>query len=294
MKRILLSAVGGSVSVSIIRHLQAEGYTVIGIDSESECPARYVVDEFFCSPPVHQSNEYLSFLSGLDFDLFFPWLDEEHRLFATTHLEANLRQRIVTSAPSSILTTTSKLATYTFARNHELKVADLAHSAPAFVRKDFSRGSKGAWLETDPDKLSKLDRASHIIQAPLIGDEFTVDTLSDYIGRPLFVLVRQRIKASNVSLIGEVVDEPEIAAQAMHILTLLPLIGPANIQFIKNDQGIFLIEINPRIAGSAILSIHAGFDLLTSSIRLAKKEPFSPPNPKYGLKMYRYLTEYYV
>lgn len=294
MSRILLSAVGGSVSISIIRHLQSLGHTILGMDAQSECPARYLVDEFSCSPIVDHPSEYLSFLADLDFDLFFPWLDEEHRLFATADIDIGLRQRIVTSSPPSILVATSKLATYRFARAHNLKVADLTKSVPAFVRKDFSRGSKGAWLETNSDILSNLDHASHIIQTPLIGDEFTVDTLSDYSGNPLFALARKRVKVSNVSLIGEVVDEPEIIAIALNILTLLPMIGPANIQFIKNKEGIFLIEINPRIAGSAILSIEAGFDLFDAFLKLSKQEPFFPPKPHYGLKMYRYLTEHYV
>ncbi|MDD2830177.1 MAG: ATP-grasp domain-containing protein [Sulfuricurvum sp.] len=294
MSRILLSAVGGSVAISIIRHLQSLGHTILGMDSNNECPARYFVDEFFCSPSIENVDQYLSFIAHLNFDLFFPWLDEEHRLFATVKIDPILRKRIVTSSPLSILTATSKLSTYNFAQTHRIRVADLTRTAPAFVRKDFSRGSKGAWLESSPELLAQLDHSSHIIQTLLIGDEFTVDTLSDCSGKPLFALARKRIKASNVSLIGEVVDEPEIIEIALKLLANLPIIGPANIQFIKNEEGIFLIEINPRIAGSAILSIHAGFDPLNSYIKIFHNEGFELPKPKYGLKMYRYLTEHYV
>ena len=78
MIKILLSAVGGSPSVSFIKHMKEKGYYVIGIDSNPDAVGQFFCDEFYHAPPVSEKDSYLTFLQTRAFDIFFPWLDEEH------------------------------------------------------------------------------------------------------------------------------------------------------------------------------------------------------------------------
>ena len=91
--------------------------------------------------------------------------------------------------------------------------------------------------------------------------EFTVDCYVSLEGRILCVSPRQRIEV----LGGEVtrtrtVDEPEIVALSRKVIETLGLRGAVTLQFLRDlDNGsLMLMEINPRLGGGVVCSIHAG------------------------------------
>jgi len=294
MKRVLLSAVGGSVAVSYINHLKAKNYVVIGMDVNPECAGRFVCDEFYVAPSVNDSA-YLTFLEGLDFDLFFPWLDEEHLLFAGRGLSNNLKDRVLTSPAKSIQVALDKKKTYEHAVAHNISVAALSDEVPAFVRPRFSRGSKGAGIIDSQPELIQFDEEKYIVQEVLDGTEYTVDMMLDQHGNVLCTVPRIRVKAANVSLVGQVDMSVDVISFCEKVANSLPFYGPINIQVIKCDEDIYLVEVNPRLAGTSILSIKAGFDMLDASIKLYLDGEY-PENfdIKDGLRMYRNWCEIYV
>lgn len=297
MTKILLSAVGGSVSISFINHLKEKGYFVIGMDINDNIPAKYFCDEFVKAPNV-DSDDYLSFLQNIDFDLFFPWLDEEHIKFALMKenpLYQNMKERIITSDPETILSVTDKRKLYKKAVLENINVSPETFNVPAFVRKNFSRGSKNAYVEYKQEKLDLLDTDSFIAQEVLHGEEYTVDVLTDLYGNFIYAVPRKRIKFSNVSLVGEVDMNENIISFAKKIVSLFNFRGPINIQLIIENGKMFLVEINPRIAGSSILSVKAGFDILSETVSLFMTGSCNTSfNIIDKLKMYRYITEKYV
>ena len=293
--KILLSAVGGMPSVSIIQFLKSKGYYVIGIDSSSEAIGKYFCNEFYVSPFVVNKIEYIEFIKRLDFDIFFPWLDEEHILFANNKIPDDLSSKIVTSPKESILIATSKIKTFLFAKKNNINVAPLTNTTPAFIRKDFSRGSKNAYIEENIYNLTtKLNDDNFLVQEVLTGEEYTIDILTsqDY----FFAVPRKRISSTNVSLIGEIDMNSEIISFAKKIVSKLDFFGPINIQIIRSniDNKLFLIEINPRLAGTVILSIKGGFNILEETIKLIKKQEIKGFTVKDKLRMSRYLSEVFL
>ena len=293
MIKVLLSAVGGTPSVSFIKHLQTLNYYVIGIDSNKDAVGQFFCDEFHISPYISDEKEYLQLLEGLDFDIFFPWLDEEHILFSTIELPKNLKSKILTSPKKSIEIATSKLKTFSFASEHNILVAPLTQTTPAVMRKDFSRGSKGLRIIKDGEIIPPFDEKSELVQSFIDGVEYTVDILCNE--SSFYAVPRIRVQASNVSTVAKIDMNQDVIEFCKKITTLLKFNGPINIQVIKQDEKLYLIEINPRLAGTAILSINGGFGILDIAIKqFFSKEFTEPQNIKDGLSLYRFWDEVYV
>lgn len=291
--RVLISAAGTLASVSYIRHLQLNGYYVIGINLLEDTVGKIVCDEYYSVPPVSAEN-YIDFIdSNIKFDIYIPWLDEEHILYANTM--APFHNKILTSDKKSVLVATDKIETYNFCIQNNIDIAVLTNKVPAFVRKKFSRGSKNAYKETDQHKLDRLDKNEYLVQELAEGIEYTVDVLCSTSGEFLFGVPRKRNFAQNVSIISEIDMNRDIIAFCERVVKYLPFKGAINIQLFYNKDTIKLVEINPRLAGTAILSIYAGFDLFVDSIRLLQGEDIDINySVSDGLKMYRYYDELYI
>jgi len=292
MIKVLLSAVGGTPSVSFIKHLQSLHYYVIGIDANKDAVGQFFCDEFHISPFLSDEEEYISFLEHLNFDIFLPWLDEEHILFSSVQLPKSLESKILTSPQKSIEIATSKRKTFSFAQENNIRVAPLTNKAPAVMRKDFSRGSKGLRIIHENETIPHFDAKNELVQSFIDGVEYTVDILVD--DDFFYAVPRVRVQASNVSTVAKIDMNPELIAFCKNITTLLKFKGPINIQVMLQGEKIYLIEINPRLAGTAILSIEAGFSILDIAIKQFFSQSFTPPqNIKNSLTLYRFWDEVY-
>lgn len=293
MKKVLISAAGTMASISYIKLLKSKGFYVIGINAVKSDLAIHFCDEFHVVPVVSDTEAYIKAIETLDFNVFVPWLDEEHILFATRNV--SFKSRILTSDSDSILIATDKIKTYDFCVANGIDISQRVLTVPAFVRKRFSRGSKFAFVENDQVKLDSLDDDEYLKQRILSGQEYTVDILCDMQGDYIYAVPRKRLEAINVSTEGQIDMNTDIIDYCKNIVETLPFKGCINIQVFNTETGLYLVEINPRLAGTSILSIKAGFDLLTDSIRLFLGEEINRDyHAKDKLKMLRYYEEMYV
>src|SRR5207237_1194981 len=95
---------------------------------------------------------------------------------------------------------------------------------------------------------------------------FTVDVLSDFNGKVLSIVPRERLVIrAGVSDKGITRKDAEIIAFAKEVAEKLHIIGPANIQCKWDGREVSLIEVNPRFSGGIPLTIAAGADFLRES-----------------------------
>ena len=108
-----------------------------------------------------------------------------------------------------------------------------------------------------------------IIQQFIEGDEYTIDVCCDFNSKPITVVPRQRIsvRAGEIQK-GKTVKDAEIINKAKDIVAKLKPYGHITIQCIKNKDGVFFTEINPRFGGGAPMSISAGANSIENLVRL--------------------------
>lgn len=95
------------------------------------------------------------------------------------------------------------------------------------------------------------------------ADEYTVDCYVNRIGEPICISVRRRLCVIGGEVSETVtVDRPDIVRLSHKALTRLGITGAATLQWIEGAHtGPLLMEINTRLGGGAVCSIHAGADI---------------------------------
>lgn len=180
-----------------------------------------------------------------------------------------------------------------------------------FVVKPFvGKGGSGLYIiSKDPELLRKDDLKffkeyddffknseryivlnNTIICEYLNGNEYSVDILSKK-GKFYYGVVRKRHASyGGLALEAEVIEDDKILTIARKVIENFELSYINNIQIKEDKNGIpKIMEINPRIPGTLVLSIKAGSDFISDAVRLAKGEELTPPPKiKYGLKIIRY------
>ncbi len=262
-----MSAAGSAVAPGIIRHLQSLGHYVIGHDCCEYGAGTSVVNWFIKSP--HMGSLFLmrfgEMLLEQDVHLYLPFLDEEFE-----YIGAFDRDIVVCSPETTLDIFTSKYRQQVALVESGFLMPPALTSA-AIMKRDRGRGGKGV------HRLPLQD--DYLIQQIVEGDEYTIDVLTDRAGAFLFAVPRLRIQANGVSVIGKIVMDEEIINLARQVVSKFTFAGPINIQVIRErDSGkLYIIEVNPRLSGSCMFTVMAGFDILDATIKLWEGKPFVPP-----------------
>ena len=279
--RILISAAGSAAATGIIRHLRQLGHQVIGIDADQLAAplAQDECDEFILAP-LALHPDYPAFLTRLlpRFDLFIPFIDEELRVLASGAVAPEVLTKTLLCPPETIELCTSKIRLQEFCEHHGLPIAPQTHQLPAIFKPEYGRGGRGILRLDTPEQLACARQQTGVIQTLLQGTEYTVDVLVDAAGRWLFGLPRKRLQTAGVSRIGEIDQHPAVLALANRCVESIPFAYGINIQIMLDQANqAHLIEINPRLAGSAMFSVAAGFDIFDLAIKLFTRQDISLP-----------------
>ena len=164
---------------------------------------------------------------------------------------------------------------------------------PCVVKPVSGRGGRGVWLlreqgssleeltsqmSLDVITLETFLRAMRSHQAPtawlvmeqLTGPVFDVDVLARA-GEPLAVVARRRFHPRTTPFRGCVLEpHPGVLALAYQILTALQLHYLHDIDIMLDAEGVpHVLEVNPRLSGSVIATVAAGFNMLEGLVCLA-------------------------
>ncbi len=294
--RVLVSAAGSPASISILRHLRALGHYVIGIDAgaEAEPLGRAFCDAFYPAPRA-DSPAYLDFLCErlAAADVFLPFIDEELMAIADgwSRLPPELAQRIALSAPQVVRGCVDKIRFQAECVKAGLPIAPEALDAPAYFKPRFGRGGKGVIEVTDSATFDALRSRDGVLQRRIIGQEFTVDAMFDRAGALVATSPRRRLRVAGVSTAGLVGQDEKLHELARRIGEHWQFRYAINFQVIRDvDERDWLIELNPRLAGSAIFSAMAGCDPFAATLALWRGEAWqgAPRN----LRVWRYWQEW--
>jgi len=299
MAKILLSAVGGPVSVGIIRHLQSLGHEVHGMDCRPTAVGRHFVDVFHLSPLAAHEDAYLAFLKELlrDIDVFFPFVDEELWTIVRNPGALTSEKSVLAVSPRKTLEIcTDKIYFQKHMEAAGIPIAPRTTGVPAIVKPRRGRGGVGVKIVEDTGELGFfLENENFLAQSLLSGPEYTVDVLVDRTGGWINGLARLRLQSKGVSTVGRIEQAEDILSLAQRVVRELPFYGPINIQIMRDkDEGRpFLVEVNPRLSGSIMFTVLGGFDLLGAAISLHLNNEYNDAAYIHdGLEITRYWSEY--
>lgn len=150
---------------------------------------------------------------------------------------------------------------------------------PVFVKPRRGSGSHDNYLVESPDELRRvLERhPDMLIQEYTPGHEINVEVLGDLAGRPIGSSVWTK-HSSNLgeTELAETTDDPEVQALALRAAEALRVCGPMDIDLMRLDDRIIVIEFNPRFGGGYPVSHLAGADFPGKMLRILAGEELEP------------------
>ncbi|MGB7448562.1 MAG: ATP-grasp domain-containing protein [Ornithinimicrobium sp.] len=175
--------------------------------------------------------------------------------------------------------------------------AETPVSYPSIVKPRTGSGSRGIRLVEGPGDLVGLPRdGSQLAQEYLPGEELSVDVFVRADGTVVAAVPRLRDRVdSGVAVAGRTIHDQPCIEQAVAVCRAIGLRGVANVQLRRRADGSpALLEVNPRLPGSLVLSAAAGANLAALALAEALGESVPAFIPFREVAMVRYLADVVV
>jgi len=281
---VLFLAAGGPHAICAIKSLRMiknPDFFLIGADFNEYSSGLELVDKKYVVPSS-LSNDYLdSLLDILDEEnprYVFPGHLDLVTLAKNKFIFEKMGAIPIISSLETINDCINKKRTYKKCSEHSIPIPELYESQisfPCIIKPVYGKGTKGVYfIETNEEfdllePYLKKKYGEIIIQEYIPGIEFSCDVLSDKWGEVLCVVPRKRLGTyGGVSVQGVTTSDSEVIAFVKCAVSSFGLRGPSNVQVMKNEYGIFLLEINPRLSGSHILTTYSGVNLPYLSMKV--------------------------
>ena len=134
---------------------------------------------------------------------------------------------------------------------------------PAIAKPRLGSASKGIKVINDAKELKQLQNpAEYLIQEYIAHrEEYTVDCYVSKEKKTMCIVPRLRIDVIGGEVMRTMTFKSELLIDlSRQVLDKIPFEGPITLQFLHNldNDEFMLMEINPRLGGGVVCSIHAG------------------------------------
>src|SRR5471030_2100235 len=283
---LLITSIGKRVQ--LIKHLN-ESFSVIGVDAGELNPAKAFVHKFYKIPKASEKG-YIECLLDIckkeNIKVLIPLYEGEFEILHNQREQfKNIGTVLLLSSSEILNVCKDKQETYKYFLNSginipkvycEEEIQDIItyvdiDKLPLIIKPKDGMGSDNVYKINNISELKFFKKyvKNSIAQEFIDGDEYTVDTLVNLKGNPIYIVPRKRIEVRSGEVVKsstekdqKIIDETLKVIEHLNKLRDkmgLALLGPLTIQFFKKRNGdVYLLEINPRFGGGVPLSFEAG------------------------------------
>lgn len=306
--KILITGVGGASGIGLTKILRSS-HDILGVDSNPDAPGQTLVDAYEVVPEAPHP-EYLSELKSLaqGRDALFCTVDEELPILSASKSE--LSCGVLISDSKSVENCLNKKKCMGIIADNGFEVPETLFlddagfeeieevlGLPFLIKPNRGRGSRNIFLvrgrrDYDYWRGSDID---FIAQEYLPGVEYSADVLLNEKSTALAAVIRERIATdSGISTVGRTLEAEEIRTTVEDVSETMNLKYIVNVQVKYGKEGNPKItEINPRPAGTLILTVESGINMPELSLKIWRGEEISEDelDSRSGITMYRYPEE---
>lgn len=316
---VLITSAGVATAcnvISALRNQNEKSIRIVAVDLNPLSAGLYLSDAWYTVPRSTDPN-YIPVITDIckkeSVDVILPLHSSETIVFSTNIEKLrNKGLHLQLSDAASIGKCTDKLEFYNFMKKNRFPcprtfLPEQAAEAlacgeldfPLFIKPRSGSSSKNSFKVNSRDEFDFYIGSfpGSIVQEFVSGTEYTVDLLADEKSRLVAAVPRQRIEIKDGKAVKcRTVKDGEIISLTKNLIEKTGLCGPANVQMIKSDSGLQVIEINPRFAAGGLpLSTAAGVNIPLLLVKMLLGEtPEKMPEFKENLYMIRYLTEVFL
>ena len=280
--------------MDIVTAFGRAGAVTVASDADTLAPALYHADHQAIVPRV-SDPDYIPALVGLvaehDVRLIVPLTDLDQEILSLSRAQLS-PALVLAPAPEVCVTMGDKYFAHIFFGQRGIPsprtwlVADLPESPPfpvlVKIREGF--GSRHIYRADDARDLEFFlshTTVDSMVQELCRGEEFSIDVFCDLEGRCLNAIPRTMIQSKGgESIKGMTIQDPELIAHGARVAEEIGIVGPANIQCFREDDGSLPVtDVNPRFGGGFPLPLAAGSRYPELALALARGER---PEPRLG------------
>jgi carbamoyl-phosphate synthase large subunit len=279
---ILVTGVGAIIGYGIIESLRLANVNckIIGTDIFEENYGRYVCDKFvqvpYTSDPEYK-NIITKIISENQIDIVFPSIEQDLYYFIDNY--QNFNTKIVLNKKELVHLSKDKWNMYRFLQekaysfliptfidlNYRLAVKKIG--LPFIIKPKSSYASKGFYIiRSEEDYLKIADEVNETtLFQPFVGsvdDEYTISVFGDGTGNYIDSLILRRyLSKAGASEKTYTIKNDELLMKAVNdLLEIFKPEGPTNFQFRKQEDKVYLLEVNPRISSACSLRTKFGYN----------------------------------
>jgi carbamoyl-phosphate synthase large subunit len=281
---VVVTGAGTTTALSAIKGLRDQrkvSVRIVSVDMNPESVGRYFSDAFYTVPRANSPDFVESLLEICrleDARLLIPIVDYEFLpLSLAKERFGSQGCRVAISSETTIRICNQKDLTHFHFAEHGIPSPALydadtvlhhpeSAALPLIIKPRLDgRGSIDVYkLETVED-LQYWGRRVHdpLFEECVEGREFTIDTLSDFDGRVVASVPRERLEVkAGICYKGRTTHEFDLVAWGVRVATSLGIVGPANIQCRVTAQGqVRFFEVNPRFGATLPITTAAGVNM---------------------------------
>ncbi len=314
---ILVMSAGSMPGVAVINALKGQSEVpvrVVAADMGNLSPGFLLADGSRVVPSASHPRfieEVRQICREEGIQVLFPIIDEELQVFAD-HIGVFASDGVRVISNSAETVRIAKDKSLTAQKCVELGVLSPASLLkeelgtrplppfPLIIKPRDGRGSVGVYTARNQRELEfYLDLVPNaLIQQKIAGPEYTLDVLTDFDGRVLSIVPKERMQVkSGMQVKGRTLNDPELIAYGVDMATRFRVFPRGNIQCIRGEDGrLYLIEINPKFAASLPFTVEAGVNMPLMLVQMHLGKTFEPRIGQFeaGLVMMRCWRELYV
>ncbi len=289
---VLVEGIGSMVFNTQLKYYNEMNWNVVGIDIDNKSSGLYKVWRPYIVPKYSDKNCFSiieDIIKKENIDLVFPSINEGLLEWSRRkkYLLDKYNTNIIISSEKAIEICTDKWHTYKFFVENNIPTPKTSLSLKYdLIKPRVGRGSTGI-LNKDEIKADFI-MEGYISQEIVKGEEYTIDILCDFNSKPIYIIPRKRLDVeSGVSIKGVTIFDTQIIKYCEQIVDKLKPIGIINVQCFKNEDKIYFIEINPRIAGGISLSFAASDNWFKAIECFVLDRKYIAKDIKYNRYMFR-------
>lgn len=291
MYNVLILSAGRRVE--LVKHFKdaTEKYKskVIAADMSETAPALYFADQFELIPRI-SSDKYVQAIIDIsnkhNIKLIVPTIDTELLPLMSNRkeIEDKTEAKILLSNDNFIKLCRDKINFQSDMEKKGFKMPKLIEKVtkettfPIFVKPKSGSSSINAYKI---DSYSEFNDLINIIPDPMIqeciiGEEYTIDAFLDFNSKIISIVPRIRLATRSGEILkGKIVKDTAVIEEIKKVLLAYKPIGHITLQLIKNETGVYFIEINPRYGGGAPMSINSGANTPEFLLKIMSGESLS-------------------
>lgn len=282
------------------------------LDLDEYAPTLYFSDKKGKISPIGSEN-YIEDLKKYCIEnkisLIIPLIEKELEILSEykEEIEKETNSRVLVSDKNVIEIARNKYKTEKFLRQNgfdtpkiinDLDIIKKNYTFPLFIKPFNGSGSVENFKINNEKELEFFKEyvSNPIIQEFIDGQEYCVDVFSDLNKNPITIVIKERIEHFGGSISkAKVIKDNDILLEIKKLVDTLGPIGEINIDCIKKDGKVYIIEINARFPGGPPLSFRAGANSAKNIYKILNGETLKyVEDYEYGLKVVRFNDSIFI